>query len=508
MRKIEYYIQVLEDSQNIDVDLSFEMLKDCSSQISQPSDYSSKLCINVLNNWDKIPESTKEAWSSQIEALGFYPYLNKENINLEGTLESIRRYKHDSIYLEDKTHHEEQRRLINAIFSGRNIVASAPTSFGKSLIIEEIVASGRWRNIVVIQPTLALLDETRRKLQKYTHKYKLIVRTSQKTTTEKGNIYLFTAERVNEYVFPIKINFLIIDEFYKLSGARDDERSSSLNNAFYKIYWNFKPQFYLLGPNIDKVSSGFMEYYNADFFRSNCSLVDCRINNIYEDYPGQIGMRGKKKEFTEKLLFNLLLEHSTEQSIIYCSSPDRVRQVAKHFTDYCVEHIEKISEELPLTEWIKTNISEKWMLVNALEYGIGIHDGALQKHVTNSIIDYFNKGKLRYLFCTSTIIEGVNTSAKNVVYFDQKKGPHNVDYFDYSNIKGRAGRMMEHYVGRVFNFYPIPPKDDVVIDIPLYDQSPVKNEVLVQLKSEHVHKPDSKQYQDIMSIPPDELMII
>ena len=397
MRKIEDYIQLLEDSQNIDVDLSFEMLKDCSSQISQSTEYTSKLCINVLNNWDKIPESTKEAWSSQIEALGYYPYLNKENIDLSGTLESIRRYRHDSIYLVGKTHHEEQRRLINAIFSGRNIVASAPTSFGKSLIIEEIVASRRWNNIVVIQPTLALLDETRRKLQKYNDGYKLIVRTSQKSSTERGNIYLFTAERVNEYIFPVKIDFLIIDEFYKLSGSRDDERSSSLNNAFYKLYWRFKPQFYLLGPNIDCVSPGFMKYYHADFFRSTCSLVDSRITNVYEDYPDQIGTRGRKKDFAEKLLFDLLLEHSSEQSIIYCSSPDRVRQVAKRFSDYCVDHIDKISEELSLTDWIKANISEQWMLVKALDYGIGIHDGALQKHITNSIIDYFNQGKLRYL---------------------------------------------------------------------------------------------------------------
>lgn len=148
------------------------------------------------------------------------------------------------------------------------------------------------------------------------------------------------------------------------------------------------------------------------------------------------------------------------------------------------------------------------MLLKALKYGIGIHDGALQKHITNSIIDYFNQGKLRYLFCTSTIIEGVNTSAKNVVYFDKKKGPNDVDYFDYSNIKGRAGRMMEHYIGRVYNFYPIPSVTKIDIDIPLYDQKPIKDEVLVQLENEHIHNKASKQYQEITAIPADELTVI
>lgn len=508
MRNINEYIKILEDFQSIDCNLSFEMLTDCSCQITVCPEYSRTLCINVLNNWSKINENTKEAWASIIEALGFYPYLNKEHIELEGTLESIRRFNHNSIFLEGKTHHDDQRQLINLIFSKKNVVASAPTSFGKSLIIEEIVASKRWKNIVIIQPTLALLDETRHKIQKYTSDYKLIVRTSQNSSLEKGNIYLFTAERVNEYEFPIKVDFLIIDEFYKLSGSRDDERSSSLNNAFYKLYWKFKPQFYFLGPNIDGVSPGFLEFYNAIFYYSDCSLVDSRIIDVYINYPGQIGSRGKKKNFTENLLFQLLLEHSSEQTIIYCSSPDRVRTVAKRFTDYCSNHIEESVHELPLGQWIKENISEQWMLLKALNYGIGIHDGALQKHITNSIIDYFNQGKLRFLFCTSTIIEGVNTSAKNVIYFDKKKGSRDVDYFDYSNIKGRAGRMMEHYIGRIYNFYPMPPKKEIDIDIPLYDQSPIKDEVLIQLKKEHIHYQDSKQYQEIISIPADELAII
>lgn len=508
MRNLNEYIRILEGSQSIDCNLSFEMLTDCSCHIDVYPEYSRILCINVLNNWNKIHESTKEAWASIIEVMGFYPYLNKERIELAGTLESIRRFNHDSTYLSGKTHHDDQRQLINHIFSNKNVVASAPTSFGKSLIIEEIVASRKWKNIVIIQPTLALLDETRRKMQKYTTDYKLIVRTSQTSSLEKGNIYLFTAERVNEYNFPVKVEFLIIDEFYKLSGSRDDERSSSLNNAFYKLYWKFKPQFYFLGPNIDGVSKGFLEYYNAVFYSSDCSLVDSRVIDVYPNYPDQIGNRGKKRDFTENLLFQLLLEHSSEQTIIYCSSPDRVRAVAKRFSDYCSNCVEQSAIELPLVQWIKDNISEQWMLLKALKYGIGIHDGALQKHITNSIIDYFNQGKLRYLFCTSTIIEGVNTSAKNVIYFDKKKGPHDVDYFDYSNIKGRAGRMMEHYVGRVFNFYPIPPKKKIDIDIPLYDQKPIKDEVLVQLKNEHIHDLESKQYQEIIAIPADELAVI
>jgi hypothetical protein len=38
-----------------------------------------------------------------------------------------------------------------------------------------------------------------------------------------------------EYPNLPQIDFFVIDEFYKLSAKRDDERSDVLNNAFYKL---------------------------------------------------------------------------------------------------------------------------------------------------------------------------------------------------------------------------------------------------------------------------------
>jgi len=400
--------------------------------------------------------------------------------------------------------------LLQYLNTENNIIVSAPTSFGKSLLIEEIVASRVFNNIVIIQPTLALLDETRKKLQKYNEHYKLIIRTSQKYSHEKGNIFLFTAERVNEYRDFTNIDFLVIDEFYKLSGSRDDERSSSLNNAFHLLLKKFKCKFYLLGPNIDEISKGFVEKYNAIFFKTNFSLADTKTINYFKDYEGQFGEKGEKKIYKEKILFKLLNDLKNEQTIIYCSSPNKVRYLSKEFSSY-LESLEtqKSNENLPLIEWIYENVSDTWSVIKNLNYGIGIHDGALQKHITTSTIDYFNLGKLKYLFCTTTIIEGVNTSAKNIIFFDKTKGVKKpIDYFDYSNIKGRAGRMMEHYVGKIFNFNSPPDNEKIIIDIPFFQQNPIKDEVLVQLDREEVINKDSKQYREISKIPDVEIELI
>lgn len=509
MHNIETIISTLEESQEISFDDSFKYAQICQSLIDEQNPDGYKLAINVLNNWQKLHTSSKDLWTNVIEIAGFYPYLQKEHLILNNTAAEIRKELHCSENIPDKYFHDEQKILLDLLHTNKNVIVSAPTSFGKSLLIEEIVASRQYRNIIIIQPTLALLDETRKKLLKYNDNYKLIVRTTQEPSDDKGNIFLFTAERVNEYTLFASIDFLVIDEFYKLSGQRDDERSSSLNNAFYYLLQKFAPKFYLLGPNIDGISAGFADAYNAIFYRSNYSLVDSREIDIYQQYSGKFGISGKKKEFKENILFELLETLSEEQTIIYCSSPTRVRFLSKKFASYLEAKGKSVSSNTyPLTDWIREFISDDWSLLNTLKYDIGIHDGALQKHITTSIINYFNNGAIKYLFCTSTIIEGVNTSAKNIIYFDAKKGSNIVDYFDYSNIKGRAGRMMVHYIGKIYNFNPPPEKSNIIIDIPFFQQNPIKDEVLIQLDDRDIRDKSTKQYQSILQIPTKEREVI
>ena len=504
MLNLEEYINKLEHN-NLSIDESFNLAVFANTLIGNNDLNGQKLIVNVLEQWSNIPEQTYELWTDVIELVGFYPYLekNKSNLIFNNFTAEIRKELHLSSNLKDKYFHEEQLKALRILQNGKNLILSAPTSFGKSLLIEEVVASKKYNNIVIIQPTLALLDETRQKLSTYNDEYKLIIRTTQEPNIDGKNIFLFTAERVNEYQFFQKVDFLVIDEFYKLSGQRDDERSAFLNNAFYHLYRKYKPQFYLLGPNIDGISDGFTDEYNAVFYRTDYSLVDNRIIDVYMDHKGQFGVRGEKASYKENVLFELLFSLSNEQTIIYCSSPNRVKQLSKRFTEYLISKNEnKNLCNLPLIEWIQENISEEWDLIDGLQYGIGIHDGGIQKHITSTIIDYFNSKQLNYIFCTSTIIEGVNTSTKNIVFFDPKKGLAKVDFFDYSNIKGRAGRMMLHYVGYIYNFNPPPSKiNDYIVDVPFYQQNPIKDESLIQLEESDIKIKDSQQYKDILHIP-------
>jgi hypothetical protein len=512
-QELEEILSEIKNKTTIDFETSFNRAKSVSKWLNDPAkeEDARKIIIHFLDNWNKIDEKTRSMWIDLVEAAGFYPYLQKSGFKLDGTAENIRKEYHKSEYLEGKYFHIEQKNVNDLLKSERNIILSAPTSFGKSLLIEEIVASLKYNNIVVIQPTLALLDETRKNLLKYRSQYKIIIRTSQPYSKEKKNIFLFTAERVMEYKELPKIDLLVLDEFYKLSAKRDDERSDVLNNAFYKLIKNKDCKFYLLGPNIDSISNGFEEKYCAQFVKSEYTLVDSQVVNYYELFGKNFSTRGQGKVFKEKKLFELLGSTlKEEQTIIYCSSPDRARLMAKLFCNYLKENgTPATSDEPEIIEWIKKNIGEKWSLLESLKYEIGVHDGALPRNITSSIIHYFNRGKLKYLFCTTTIIEGVNTSAKNVVFFDPTKGLRKaIDYFDYCNIRGRAGRMMVHYTGKLYDFNKPIKKEQIEIDIPFFEQKPAVEEIIIQLNEEHINDKSSEAYERIKSLLAEEKDII
>lgn len=232
-----------------------------------------------------------------------------------------------------------------------------------------------------------------------------------------------------------------------------DLRDDGFYTYMEKEFIDPECRFYMLGPNIDAISDGFKEKYNAVFYQTKFSMVLTEDDNRYES------VRHKKGGKIEEEDVFSILDSLDEQTLIYCSSPSAARKLA---FDYCAHRIKKGNmpiPDLPLVAWINENLSYRWSLTKCLQYEIAVHDGAMPKHITSSTIQYFNQKKLKYLFCTNTIIEGVNTSAKNVLFYDNKIGPRPVDYFDYSNIRGRAGRLMEHYVGRIVNLH-VPPSPE------------------------------------------------
>ena len=169
-----------------------------------------------------------------------------------------------------------------------------------------------------------------------------------------------------------------------------------------------------------------------------------------------------------------------EPTLIYCASPARANKVVAQLVEG--EVADRKAHLQNAVSWLSREYHREWQLTKGLEYGIGLHHGRVPRSIAEYIVRAFNDGQLRFLVCTSTLIEGVNTKAKNVVIFDNKIARQKFDYFTFNNIRGRSGRMFQHFVGRVYLFDPPPEPELPFVDIPMYTQDESAAEsLLVQM---------------------------
>jgi rhodanese-related sulfurtransferase len=419
-----------------------------------------------------------------VRRLGLFPYLDLETLPLS---DSIAYEFHRPLNMKQAgiVFHRVQGDVYRRLLDGENVILSAPTSFGKSLVIDALIASEKYQNIAIVVPTIALIDETRRRLaERFSGQFKIITHPSQKRV--ERNVFVMTQERLME-VEPLKpLDLFIVDEFYKLQPRQEDtERSLVLNMAFDKLR-KTGAQFYLLGPNIQNIVSLPPEIVFS-FIKTDYKTVASEVTRV----------KPKGKGFDELVD---LCRGMKEPTLVYCQSPRRVRDVAAALLEAGIT-----SDEPKLQsayKWIGDEYHEQWLFARSLQRQIGMHHGRLPRTLAQFVVKAFNDGLLRFLVCTSTLIEGVNTKAKNVIVFDNKVAKSKFDYFTYNNILGRSGRMFQHFVGRLYIFHEPPAEELPLVDIPVLTQpDDTPDSLLMQISEEDLLPASRAKISDILNHP-------
>jgi hypothetical protein len=156
--------------------------------------------LDERGDWRDDPEGG--LINHMIRATGLYPYLQVEAAAWSD------RYVYEAFKVDigsdtPATLHREQSLLLRRLLDGEDLAISAPTSIGKSFIIDAFIAIREPRNVVIIVPTLALTDETRRRLhRKFGGRYRVI--TTAGVPLAERNILVFPQERVQGYVELLK----------------------------------------------------------------------------------------------------------------------------------------------------------------------------------------------------------------------------------------------------------------------------------------------------------------
>jgi len=406
-----------------------------------------------------------------IRLTGLYPYINTDNAILEDRL-IYDIFKVDTGSEEPLTLHREQSSLLKKLLDGKNLAISAPTSFGKSFVIDSFISIKKPSNILIIVPTIALTDEVRRRIyKKFSHEYKII--TTADVELSDKNIFIFPQERAIGYIDVIKsLDLLVIDEFYKASFDFDKERSSTLQKVILKLGKKASQKYYL-APNIEKL--------NSNLFTEDMEFIPLTFNTVYlsrHDTYKDITPSSKNTKLIE-----ILNQHKEKKTLIYAGTYTEINTVSELIKNSIPK---SESKKLKLfSKWLATNYEKDWDLTKVVRRGMGIHNGRLHRSLSQIQVKLFeDEGGLNNIVSTSSIIEGVNTSAQNVIVWKNKNGASRLNSFTYKNIIGRSGRMFKHFVGHVYLFDKPPVEDETQLtiefpenSIPDVDEEEYKNDL-------------------------------
>ena len=383
----------------------------------------------------------------------------------------------------------------------KRMLISAPTSYGKTFIMREILYLNqeKYKNILLVFPTVALLRENALNMEELNQDkkmgYNVIKSIDREIDCQDRNIFVLTPERAMQLLaqYPnIEIDFFFYDEMYKIdedycndeTDDNDEKKNSYAERTFldearaktfriclYLLSKRVK-DYYLAGPNLkrEKFGKGMQRYIaenniqvkEIEFEPTKRIMIKAYNKVIDEDYtnlpyiekPGIVKIHSKVNDRICDVV-NYIEQKGYGATILYCATPAKANEYATKLAENHQGNVVKNERFSEFIEHLKRNYNidgsiNEWSFVNVLEMGFGMHHGKMPKYIQKEILDLFNEGIFNLLFCTSTIVEGVNTNAKNMVVLNHSKGTKELTVFDFKNIIGRAGRYYHNFVGRYF----------------------------------------------------------
>lgn len=360
--------------------------------------------------------------------------------------------------------HPDQWKALKLLDENVGLILSAPTSFGKTFVVFEYIARYKPQTVVLVVPTLALVDEYKQKIFKEYNQvfkeYKIYItldKVEEDSKSEQKKIFIVTHDKVvdhNSFELFNDIDFLVIDEVYKLDSKSSDDRKLILNFAYYHLVKKSKKHL-LLAPFISEIQNRDKFDKKPEFFKTNFSPV------VNEVKVREIPIDDEKTRFFET---NKIINQEIkvgEKTLVYFSNAADIPKYVNTFSRKNFVWEENSEDVINFINWASEEIHPDWYLVKGMKNGFIVHSGELPLGVRNYQIDLFNSSESNYdiILGTSTLLEGVNTSTQNIIITKPSRShsynknnfySNDFEAFDFFNLVGRSGRMFKHFLGTAY----------------------------------------------------------
>lgn len=451
-------------------------------------------------------KETQKLWGQELIILLNLLYPNSPEVkyalgNILSTLGNYRALKNtngeeffsndllDNIYYEyDKNQHlipgkeneyffHDQKDIFDCL-DMKYFSYSGPTSMGKTFVvqtyIEEQIKKGIKKNFAIIVPTKALINEIKNTIinslkdELSLKNYRVITSAGDLLLQQNHNfIMVMTPERLLYTLIDnedITVDFLFVDEAQKASEK--NERNTYYVKLVSYVARKFpetkiilaspnipNPEVYLsMIPNVSvndlhKISSKYSPVCQFKFYINFDNNQRSDIS-VYNEYLKEfIEIENESSRFKDlpdiinKIGYN-------NQNLVYCSSRQKV-------LDYAIEYAKKLpllnnTNLIALSNDIKKEVHQNCYLADLVLRGVAYHVGYLPASIRLRLEKSFENGEIKTIFCTSTLVEGVNLPADNLFVTSYKDGNKNMDEVEFRNLIGRVGRIKYNLYGNVF----------------------------------------------------------
>ncbi|MEY4695892.1 MAG: hypothetical protein RIT14_320, partial [Pseudomonadota bacterium] len=176
---------------------------------------------------------------------------------------------------------------------------------------------------------------------------------------------------------------------------------------------------------------------------------------------------GKNESMKGDELLKIISPRSAK-SLIYAGTYSEIRKIS----ELVIGRMDVVDRPhtVHFARWLRANYQADWSMADLAERGVGVHNGRMHRCLSQLQTRLFEHEKgFDSIVSTSSIIEGVNTSAQNVIVWKSKLGRSNLKDFTYKNIIGRGGRMFKYFVGQIYLLDAPPSEEDTQLEIEFPD---------------------------------------
>lgn len=366
-------------------------------------------------------------------------------------------------------------------FNRRYPVAfSTPTSGGKSFLLQLYVASlfddPGSKRVVYLVPSRALITQVSGDLIKlFQTRDRAVpeiatVPLGADTSPPDRIIYVMTQERVHLTLQSnpsLKVNLIIVDEAHSISdGARGILLQSVIEGLISR---NENAQVLFASPitrNLDifgrlfnlahvsrqrsrepTVSQNFLIVGLASTGNLAIRVIrETGRSSLLGEVPTDLSLRSN----IDKLAHIPLALCAGQSNVIYANGADDAELIALRVASQ-VRESPQSSRLLSLAKLAKETVHAKYVLADCVLKGVGFHYSNIPTKLRQEIQNAVSDGSIKYLVCTSTLLQGVNLPAKNLFMLKPTKGRGSaLESVDFWNLAGRAGRLRREFQGNIF----------------------------------------------------------